>query len=76
MNCNEQCFGCHGLHDVDDDIASSRRSSLDALIEDFDVKKGDVSTIRDFYDPYKKLYDTPLCWDCALSCTRIYGEIR
>ena len=76
MNCNEHCFGCHGLYDVDDDIASSRRSSLDALIEDFDVKKGDVSTIRDFYDPYKKLYDTPLCWDCALSCTRIYGEIR
>ena len=53
MNCNEQRFGCHGLYDVHDDIASSRRSSLDALIEDPDVKKGDVSTIRDFYDQYK-----------------------
>ena len=26
MNCNEQCFGYHGLYDVDDDIANSRRS--------------------------------------------------
>ena len=47
MNCNEQCFGCHGLYDVDDDIASSRRSSLNALIEDLDVEKLDISTIRD-----------------------------
>ena len=54
MNCNEQCFGCHGLYDVNDDIASSRRSSLDALIEDPDVEKLDISTIRDFYDQYKK----------------------
>ena len=66
MNCDEQCFGCHGLYDVDDDIANSRRSSLDALIEDLDVEKLDISTIRDFYDQYKKSYDTPLCWDCAL----------
>ena len=63
MNCKEQCFGCHGLYDVNDDIASSRRSSLDALVEDPDVEKLDVSTIRDFYDQYKKSYDTPLCWD-------------
>ena len=66
MNCKEQCFGCHGLYDVDDDIASSSRSSLDALIEDPNVEKLDISTIRDFYDQYKKSYDTPLCWDCAL----------
>ena len=66
MNCNEQCFGCHGLYDVDDDIASSRRSSLGALIVDPIVEKLDISTIRDFYDQYKKSYDTPLCWDCAL----------
>jgi len=66
MNCKEQCFGCHGLYDVDDDIANSRRSSLDALIVDPNVEKLDISTIRDFYDQYKKSYDTPLCWDCAL----------
>ena len=58
MNCKEQCFGCHGLYDVDDDIASSRRSSLDALIEDPNVEKLDISTIRDFYDQYKKSYNT------------------
>ena len=66
MNCKEQCFGCHGLYDVDDDIASSRKSSLDALIVDPNVEELDISTIRDFYDQYKKSYDTPLCWDCAL----------
>jgi|TARA_B110000263_G_scaffold120655_1_gene104962 hypothetical protein len=66
MNCKEQCFGCHGLYDVDDDIANSRRSSLDALIVDPNVEELDISTIRDFYDQYKKSYDTPLCWDCAL----------
>ena len=66
MNCKEQCFGCHGLYDVNDDIASSRRSSLDALIVDHNVGELDISTIRDFYDQYKKSYDTPLCWDCAL----------
>ena len=67
VTLKEQCFGCHGLYDVNDDIASSRRSSLDALVEDRDVEKLDISTtIRDFYDQYKKSYDTPLCWDCAL----------
>ena len=66
MNCNEQCFGCHGLYDVDDDIANSRRSSLDALIVDPNVEELDISTIRDFYDQYKKSYDTTLCGDCAL----------
>ena len=66
MNCKEQCFGCHGLYDVDDDIANSRRSSLDALILDPNVEELHISTIRDFYDQYKKSYDTPLCWDCAL----------
>jgi hypothetical protein len=66
MNCKEQCFGCHGLYDVNDDIANSRRSSLDALIVDPNVEELDISTIRDFYDQYKKSYDTPLCWDCAL----------
>ena len=72
MNCNEQCFGWHGLYDVDDDIA--RRSSLDALIEDPNVEKLDISTIRDFYDQYKKSYDTPLCWDCALFRVLGYTE--
>ena len=66
MNCKEQCFGCHGLYDVDDDIANSRRSSLDTLIVDPNVEELDISTIQDFYDQYKKSYDTPLCWDCAL----------
>ena len=66
MNCKEQCFGCHGLYDVDNDITNSRRSSLDALIVDPNVEELDISTIRDFYDQYKKWYDTPLCWDCAL----------
>ena len=66
MKSTKQCFGCHGLFDVDDDIASSRRSSLDALAQDPDVEKSDVPIIRAFYDLYKKSYDTPLCWDCAL----------
>ena len=74
MNCNEQCFCCHGLYDVDDDIASSRRSSLDALIEDPNVEKLDISTIRDFYDLYKKSHDTLLCWDCALFRVLGYTE--
>ena len=74
MNCKEQCFGCHGLYDVDDDIASSRRSSLDALSQDPEVKKSDISTIRAFYDLYKKSYDTPLCWDCALFRVLEYTE--
>ena len=74
MNCDEQCVGSHGLYDVDDDIASSRRSSLNALIEDPDVEKLDISTIRDFYDQYKKSYDTPLCWDCALFRVLGYTE--
>ena len=74
MNCDEQCFGCHGLYDVDDDIANSRRSSLDALIVDPNVEELDISTIRDFYDQYKKSYDTPLCWDCALFRVLGYTE--
>ena len=74
MNCKEQCFGCHGLYDVDDDIANSRRSSLDALIGDPNVEELDISTIRDFYDQYKKSYDTPLCWDCALFRVLGYTE--
>ena len=72
MNCDEQCFGCHGLYDADDDIASSRRSSLDALAQDPEVEKLDI--IRDFYDHYKKSYDTPLCWDCALFRVLGYTE--
>ena len=48
MNCNEQCFGCHGLYDVDDDIASSSRLTLNTLSEDLDVEESDISTIRDF----------------------------
>ena len=52
MNCDEQCFGCHGLYDIDDDIASSRRSSLDALAQDPEVEKSDVPAIRAFYDLY------------------------
>ena len=74
MNCKEQCFGCHGLYDVDDVIASSRRSSLDTLAQDPEVEKLDVSTIRAFYDLYKKSYDTPLCWDCALFRVLGYTE--
>ena len=74
MNCKEQCFGCHGLYDVDDDIASSRRSSLDALIVDPNVEELDITTIRDFYDQYKKSYDTPLWWDCALFRVLGYTE--
>ena len=74
MNCNEQCFGSHGLYDVDDDIASSRRSSLNAPIEDLDVKESDVSTIRDFCNHYKKFYNTSLCWDCALFRVLGYTE--
>ena len=75
MNCKEQCFGCHGLFHVNDDIASSRRSSLDALIVDPNVDEFDISTIRDFYDQYKKsYYGTPLCWDCALFRVLGYTE--
>ena len=80
MNCKEQCFGCHGLYDIDDDIASFRRSTLDALAQDPEVEKLDISTIRAFYDLYKKSYDTPLCWDCArfrvLGYTEKYGDKR
>ena len=74
MNCKEQCFGCHGLYDVDDDITCSRRSSLDALVVDPNVEELDISTIRDFYDQYKKSYDTPLCWDCALFRVLAYTD--
>ena len=74
MNCKEQCFGCHGLYDVNDDIASSRRSSLDALAQDPEVEKSDVPAIRAFYDLYKKSYGTPLCWDCALFRVLEYTE--
>ena len=74
MNCKEQCFGCHGLYDIDDDITSFRRSTLDALAQDPAVEKLDISTIRAFYDLYKKSYDTPLCWDCALFRVLGYTE--
>ena len=74
MNCKEQCFGCHGLYDVDDDIASSSRSSLDALTQDPEVEESDISAIQTFYDLYKKSYDTPLCWDCALFRVLEYTE--
>jgi hypothetical protein len=74
MNCKEQCFGCHGLFNVNDDIASSRRSSLDTLAQDPEVEKSDVPAIRAFYDLYKKSYDTPLCWDCALFRVLGYTE--
>ena len=74
MNCKEQCFGCHGLYDVDDDIANSRRSSLDALTQDLEVEESDISAIQTFYDLYKKSYDTPLCWDCALFRVLKYTE--
>ena len=74
MNCKEQCFGCHGLYDVDDDIASSSRSSLDALTQDPEVEESDIYAIQTFYDLYKKSYDTPLCWDCALFRVLGYTE--
>ncbi len=70
----EQCFGCHGLYDVDDDIANSRISSPYALIVDPNVEELDISTIQDFYDQYKMPYDTPLCWDCALFRVLGYTE--
>ena len=74
MNCKEQCFGCHGLYDVDDDIASSRRTSLHTLARDHEMDKSDIPTIRAFYDLNKKCYDTPLCWDCALFRVLGYTE--
>ena len=74
MNCKELCFGSHGLYDVDDDIANSRRSSLDALTQDLEVEESDISAIQTFYDLYKKSYDTPLCWDCALFRVLKYTE--
>ena len=67
MNCKEQCFGCHGLYDVDDDIASSRRSSLDTLAQDPEVEKSDVPAIRAFYDLYKKSYMKHPCVGIVLS---------
>ena len=67
-------FWLHGLYDIDDDIASSRRSSLDAIVEDPEVEKSEVPAIRAFYDLYKKSYDTPLCWDCALFRVLGYTE--
>ena len=74
MKCQNHCFGCHGLFDVDDDIASSRRSSFYALARDPEVEECDVLTIRAFYDLNKKSYDTPLCWDCALFRVLGYTE--
>ena len=78
MNCKEQCFGCHGLYDVDDVIASSRRSSLDTPAQDPEVEKSDVPAIRAFYDLYKKSYDTHtlVLGLCYLSCSRVHGEVR
>ena len=38
------------------------------------VEESDISTIRDFYNQYKKSYDTPLCWDCALFRVLGYTE--
>jgi len=74
MKSTKQCFGCHGLFDVDDDIASSRRSSLHTLDRDHEMDKSDIPTIRAFYDLNKKCYDTPLCWDCALFRVLGYTE--
>jgi len=67
-------FGCHGLFDVDDDIASSRRSSLYTLDRDHEMDKSDIPTIRVFYYLNKKCYDTPLRWDCALFRVLGYTE--
>ena len=58
MKSTKQCFGCHGLFDVDDDIASSRRTSLHTLARDHEMDKSDIPTIRAFYDLNKKCYDT------------------
>ena len=74
MKSTKQCFGCHGLFDVDDDIASSRRTSLHTLARDHEMDKSDIPTIRAFYDLNKKCYDTPLCWDCALFRVLGYTE--
>ena len=64
MNCKEQCFGCHGLYDVDDDITNSRRSSLDALIVDPNVEELDISST---------LYFTIVDYSCA-TVVSLYGE--
>ena len=42
--------------------------------QDPEVEKSDVPAIRAFYDLYKKSYDTPLCWDCALFRVLGYTE--
>ena len=75
MKSTKQCFGCHGLFDVDDDIASSRRTSLHTLARDHEMDKSDIPTIRAFYDLNKKCYDTPLCWDEILSVDTTYPKI-
>ena len=38
------------------------------------MEESDISPIRDFYDQYKKSYETFLCWDCALLRVLGYTE--
>ena len=73
MNCKEQCFGCHGLYDVNDDIANSRRSSLDALDQDPEVESR-MSPPFEISMICTKSRMTHPCWDCALFRVLGYTE--
>ena len=55
MNCNVQCFGCHGIYG-DGDIASEKRSSYHALTKNPNVDKSDLPIIKAFYDEHVKYY--------------------
>jgi hypothetical protein len=52
----------------------SNESDWESVLKDPDVEESYISTIRDFYDQYKKSYGTPLCWDCALFRVLGYTE--
>ena len=73
-------YGCDGEFDVDDDIASFRRSSFCDLVDDPDVSSEDLYAILDFYKLNKRSLHTPICWDCALfrvlGYTMKYGDKR
>ena len=66
MENHRHCFGCDGEFDVDDGIASFRRSSFCDLVDDPDVSSEDLYAILDFYKLNKRSLNTPICWDCAL----------
>ena len=66
MENHTHCFGCDGEFDVDDGIASFRRSSFCDLVDDPDVSSEDLCAILQFYKLNKRSLHTPICWDCAL----------